>query len=615
MAERSEREKWYVLYLHLVAFPGRKPEDLHAPGDGEWGTRFPNRSGLSNVVWRWLGLEGAVLLAALLCDLLIVFPAAFDEVGPKGRDLLLLPGIFAICGCALWGRKRPAAAALAGALTLTASTVLISFTDASSFSTLLSNLSLSETVAGLELVFFCVSSASTVTAVAAVSSLVVAALFAVFVRGDQFYLNRRLLMTLLVGAVLLVVVVAVGLRVRKTRSVTEPTELSRLVREQWPLTGILCLPLFLQLYESLTYGVRQFPLLLCSAAAAVVAILGTRYPLRAGLALSALIFFSIAAGLFASAPHTEQPLPFTEVLAGLVVVVYLIRYEPKVRAWGTIGTLSFSVALDTIVYALGHGGPDQLRTLATTAVLLLGLAVAIGLYFRARDSERRKVVEAAVTEAQTSERMALARELHDVVAHHVTGIVVQAQAAKLAGERNPALAMEALGRIEGAGTDALTAMRRLVRSMRSHAEDTQQATTDLAADLRRLIEAGHHGVSPEVDLRLPTGVPDEVGRSALRLVQESLTNVGKHATSATHVRVLAEVTGGELHLRVSDNGRTTTAALRVAGEGNDGWRVGGYGLVGMRERVDLLHGRLFSGPVEDGWLVEAWLPLEATTAD
>jgi signal transduction histidine kinase len=89
----------------------------------------------------------------------------------------------------------------------------------------------------------------------------------------------------------------------------------------------------------------------------------------------------------------------------------------------------------------------------------------------------------------------------------------------------------------------------------------------------------------------------------LRLVQESLTNVGKHAAGATSATVLAEVADGELHLRVSDDGKEQD---RHPAGGS-----GGYGLIGMRERVELLHGRLFAGRgPEGGWRVEAWLPLE-----
>ncbi|HET6500950.1 MAG TPA: histidine kinase [Amycolatopsis sp.] len=591
-------------------------ETPDTPGEDDWGGRFQAYQVRLASAWQWLGLEGIVLLAALLCDLSVVFPAAFDNTGPKGRDLLLLPGIFAISGCALWARKRPTEAAFAGAGVLFASTLLISATDASAYSTLLNDISLSETVAGLELVFFCVSQIGAGTAFAAVSSLVAGALFATIARGHRSGFDNRELVSLLVGATLLTAAVAAGLRFRQNRAPEERSALSRLLRTQWPLTGMLCLPLFLELYQALDHGPSALPLLVCSAAAAGTAILATRHPVPAAVALTGVILVTGFADLLTYVHGYGEPLPPTEVLAGLVVVVYLVRYARSPVGWSLICALSAAVGTASLVNVLSPrgviGGTPGLRFEASAALLLLGIAVATGLYFRARDSERTQAVEAAVTEAQTSERMALARELHDVVAHHVTGIVVQAQAAKMAGAQNPALAMDALDRIEQAGTDALTAMRRLVRSMRAHTEDTQQATTELAADLRRLIDAGHHGVPTEVDLRLPADIPHEVGRSALRVIQESLTNVGKHAEAATLVRVLAEVEDRELHIRVGDNGRAGGAKRRRTGDGTGGWRVGGYGLVGMRERVELLHGRLTAGPDQDGWLVEAWLPLDET---
>ncbi|HKS46309.1 MAG TPA: histidine kinase [Amycolatopsis sp.] len=582
---------------------------------------FPRKADLA---WRWLGLEGVVLLAALLCDLLIVVPAAFDNVGPNGRDLLLLPGMFAICACALWARKRPAGAAFSGAAVLVVSTKLITATHANAYSTLLQDISLSETVAGLELVFHCVRRARASAAFLAVSALVCAALLASLFRSDTTT-GYRAGMTVVVGAAMLVTVVIAGLRFRKVGTPAEATAVSRLLRDQWPLTGALCVPLFFELYAMISYGVRLFPLMLCSLAAAMLAVLAARYPARSGLALAAAILGTVPA---ASITPRDYVLPadamtITEVLAGLVVVVQLVRYRPPDRAWPVIAVLSLSVAVTTTVNLVQHRSRGELGSLTVAALLLLGISVATGLYFRARDSERAKVVEAAVTDAQTSERMALARELHDVVAHHVTGIVVQAQAAKMMAERNPALAMEALTRIEEAGADALTAMRRLVRSMRSHGDNAQDATTDLGADLRRLVAAGHHGVPTDVDLRLPGEIPQEVGRSALRLVQESLTNVGKHSVGATRVRVLAEVvetgseglplnglhrqTTQELHIQVSDDGR--------AGDPRPAGGSGGYGLVGMRERVELLRGRLIAGPVRQGWLVEAWLPLEEVAAE
>lgn len=557
--------------------------------------------------WRWLGLEGVLLLAAFLCDLAVVLPASVDSLGPRGRDLLLLPGMVALGACALWARTRPAVAVFAGAATLFASTFLIRATDAAAYTTLLSNVSLSETVAGLELVFFCVRRVRWAESVIGTATLVLATLFATAYRNGSG--SRGLSETMLLGMVLLVAVVLTGLQFRRGQAPRKESAVRDLVREQWPLIGALSLPVFLELYQLLDSNIRALPALTCSLAAAATAVYATRRPLRAGLLLAGIIFATSAALWVAPRQYLlgYGALPFTEIVAGIIVVVLLVRsVEPK-RAWGAIALMSAAVAfttLTTVVSGRGRADMSDLRDLVIAAVLVLGIAVAAGLYFRARDSERRKVVEAAVADAQNSERMALARELHDLVAHHVTGIIVQAQAAKVIADQNPKVALEVIERIEAAGTEAMTAMRRLVGSMRAGGEAvTDQATMDLDADLRRLVESGHHGVPTEADVRVPADLPQEVARSALRLVQESLTNIGKHAAGATRACVLAEVRDGELHIRVADDGHQVVT--RPAGGS------GGYGLVGMRERVELLHGRLAAGPAPDGgWVVEAWLPVE-----
>jgi signal transduction histidine kinase len=378
---------------------------------------------------------------------------------------------------------------------------------------------------------------------------------------------------------------------------------AELLRNQWPLIGVLCLPLFIDLYDVLNRGPRVAPTLACSAVAAMAAVYAARKPVVSGLVHVGVVLATGPA--FLLAPRSYHPLfealPVTEIAAGTVIVIFLVRQAKSAHAWLVIAAMSTAVALVVTANALRRGTTGDLQAKAITAVLLLGMSIAVGLYFRARDSERAKVVEAAVNDAQTSERMALARELHDVVAHHVTGIVVQAQAARMTGEANPAMALESLGRIEKAGTDALVAMRRLVKSMRT-TDESEQATTDLAADLRQLAGSANQSVPIDFSIDVPPDIPQEVARSALRLVQESLTNVGKHASDATCVRVLVEVVHGDLHIRVANDG--FGAAARPAGGS------GGYGLVGMRERVELLHGRLTAGPAEGGWVVEAWLPLE-----
>lgn len=552
--------------------------------------------------WRWLGLEGVVLVAALVCDLLVVVPAAFDDIGPRGRDLLLLPGILGSLGSALWARHHPARGAFAGAAALVASTVLIRLTDTSAYSLLLTGISLTETVAGVEIVYFAVRRLRPAMAFATTASLVVAGLFAVLgraVSGGSAGFER----TLFVGFVLLIAGVGAGMRFRLADASKRPTPAAELLRNQWPLIGGLCLPLFLDLYDLLNRGLRLTPLLLCSAVAAVAAVYASRKAVASALVYVGVVLATGPA--FLLAPRSYEPLfstlPTTEIAAGLVIVVFLVRLAKAGQALLLIGAMAATVGLVVTANALRHHNRTDVRSEAIAAVLLLGMAVAVGLYFRARDSERAKVVEAAVTEAQTSERMALARELHDVVAHHVTGIVVQAQAARMTGEANPAVALESLGNIEKAGTDALVAMRRLVRSMRT-TDQNEQATTDLVADLRQLADSANHSVPTEFSVDVPPDLPHEVARSALRLVQESLTNVGKHAAHATQVRVLVALEHSELHIRVADDG--DGAMVRPAGGS------GGYGLVGMRERVELLHGRFTAGPADGGWVVEAWLPLE-----
>lgn len=575
--------------------------------------------------FRWLGLPGIALLGAALCDLLIIVPAAMDDVGPNGDDLVVLPGIIGMVACALWAKRRPAVAAVAGAAVLVFSSALIRFSPYLPYSTLLRNVSLSETVAGFELVVLAVRRLRPGIAFATTSTLVIGCLIAVVGRRPTSLTASTVTTSLVAGVAVLVVAVAVGAQTRENKRESSKTGLTReLLREHWPVAGALSLVGFLDVSWTMTSGgQRAAVLLLFSLAAAAMALLSHRQPVRAAIVLAGVM---LGSAVMAPLLDISSPLligggmPLTQVLAGVIVVVNLIRFQPRRTAWSLIGVLAVVVAI-----AAGLNGsvsmrtgarrlfdPSTMRTLFVLALLVLGIAVALGLYLRSRDSERKQVVKAAVTDAQTSERMALARELHDVVAHHVTGIVVQAQAAKMMGEKDPQVAVEAMGRIENAGTEALVAMRRLVRSMRGDAaaggsDVADQATTDLAADLRKLVDEANHGVPTELDLDLPRPVPQEVARSALRLVQESLTNIGKHAASATEAVVLAHVSGDELHLWIRDDGRARTPGEDRRPAGGSG----GYGLIGMRERVELLHGRLDAGPAPNGgWRVEAWLPLE-----
>jgi signal transduction histidine kinase len=375
-----------------------------------------------------------------------------------------------------------------------------------------------------------------------------------------------------------------------------------LIRKQWPLGAALALLSVLELTELGNY--TGFVSLAGSIAAGVCAFFAPKYPLRnAVLAAGVIVFAGFVDGVSSSGYGAFS---ISSTAACMALVAYLVRYVPPRQA--TWGTATLAGALVIAMTAREHNALGNADIMFITVFLLL-VGVATGWYFRARDRERNQTVQAAVTSAQQGERMALARELHDVVAHHVTGIVVQAQAALMVAGKNPGVALPALEKIERSGTEALTAMRTLVGSLRDGSaawtagtsDATGQATTDLAADIHGVVE-NFTGPPVDLDLSVPTELPHEMGRSVLRLVQESLTNVGKHAPDASQVTVRVAKVEDSLHIRVSDDGRKRPA--------NPAGGSGGYGLVGMRERAELLGGRFEAGPSGYvGWSVEAWLPL------
>ncbi|MEV6710471.1 histidine kinase [Lentzea sp. NPDC051208] len=235
------------------------------------------------------------------------------------------------------------------------------------------------------------------------------------------------------------------------------------------------------------------------------------------------------------------------------------------------------------------------RADAVQLMLILSIIMAAGgLLLRMRERSRAALAAAAEERARRDERLDMARELHDVVAHHVTGMLVQAQAALVVAAQDKDKACEMLPGIVEGGTDALGAMSAMVRTLRDNGAAT--ATTDLAADLHRLAERS--GLPVRTNVELTADVRPELGRSVLRIVQEALTNARKHALGATSVEVDVRLTSDVVLLSVVDNGKVTPP------------HSGGFGLVGMRERVHELGGRFFAGATGEGWLVTAELPLE-----
>ncbi len=221
---------------------------------------------------------------------------------------------------------------------------------------------------------------------------------------------------------------------------------------------------------------------------------------------------------------------------------------------------------------------------------------------KAQRLERERDQQAQI--AAATERARIARELHDVVAHNVSVMVVQAEGAAYAMDSAPENTRKALGAIADTGRSALVEMRRLLGVLRTQdgvAERAPQPGIDQLEDLLEQLRTT--GVTVEFRVEgVPVELPQGVALAAYRIVQESLTNARKHGGPEVSACVGMHYNERDLRLRVQDDGRGASAP--TDGQGN--------GLAGMRERVAMFGGELTAGPLlEGGFQVEAVLPYES----
>lgn len=291
--------------------------------------------------------------------------------------------------------------------------------------------------------------------------------------------------------------------------------------------------------------------------------------------------------------------------AGLLALVFLaLRCVPG-RARVRAALLAAAAAL-AMIPAHETAADSPAETVAGMAVWALGALLAAGaaLYLDALDARRAR----SVADARRGERLALARDLHDFVAHDVSAIVVQAQGARVAGTEREAL--DALERIEEAGQHALAAMDRSVAALRDAAATGEHgAARPLGVeDLEGLTSRFAAASEARLELRIADGAGDglplDVSSTAYRLVSEALTNIRRHAPAATRVTVAVARAGAALTVTVTDGGGGAVARA-LDGRG----AAGGFGLAGLRERVEALGGELRAGPCDRGWQVGAVLPL------
>lgn len=330
---------------------------------------------------------------------------------------------------------------------------------------------------------------------------------------------------------------------------------------------------------------------LVAVVAAVLALARRHLPTR--VVVAAVLGVSGAASVASALVGSPAP-SLTEAAAVVVVTA------TGVRAASTRGALAVAAAalLAVVGGVLLRVGPDL--AVVPLAVLVWTCAVVAGAAGRHARTRRASAVE----EARRTERLELARELHDVVAHQVTGIVVQAQAAIAVARTDPARATQALATIEAAGAEALAGMRRMVGAIRDGAaDDAPLAVRYDLTDIPPLVDrfdAGRGRTTLHLDVP-DAPLPPGVAESAYRVVREALTNVRRHARDAsTHVSV--RVVEADLVLEIGNDG------VRPGAHG-----TGGFGLTGLTERVTALGGTLHAGPDEpDTWTVRAALPTGAT---
>jgi signal transduction histidine kinase len=340
----------------------------------------------------------------------------------------------------------------------------------------------------------------------------------------------------------------------------------------------------------------------------VAVVVGT-VPLAARRVRPVVVVAVIAVGLSALYALVPLYVLFYGTFVPIALAGFSVARHARGRgAYAGAGWLALSV-LAVTVFEPGQRTPGSLvfNIGGLALAWLVGRALAV-FERRAADARRQAVAAevAAATMAMSAvleERTRIARELHDIVAHAVSLIVVQAGAAEPEVEENPAFAREALHAIRSTGAGALAEMRRMVAMLREDDEPdplSPQPGVEALPELLAQTRAG--GLPATLLVEGPAGVlPSGLDLVVYRIVQEALSNVRRHA-SASRAEVRLTYHPDRLCLEVTDDG---------VGAGSE-LRTGGHGLVGMRERARLYGGSLdASGVPGAGFTVRAELPLAA----
>jgi signal transduction histidine kinase len=349
--------------------------------------------------------------------------------------------------------------------------------------------------------------------------------------------------------------------------------------------------------------------------------------------------------LVAALTSDGSDVPALALFAPTAYVLYLIvaTFEDRGKVGQALTGIFVTMLVDMAILTPGSGDLDPHLSDFIPAVFAVAVGWSFGYIVRQRRRYAIGLQEEAASKAVAVERLRIARELHDVVAHSMSVIAVQAGYGQYVIDSQPGDAKEALGAIQTTSREALEEMRRMLGALRYADEVPLRPEVPVAqpeptalpdglstaaaplfpapglTDLDRLVaRTASAGVNVEVHrLGTPRELPPSVDLSAYRIVQEALTNVVKHA-HASRCSVLLDYGDEELTIEVTDSGAgVPELSYAMAGGGSLSGAIpsGGHGIVGMRERVSLLGGEFAAGPLPGyGFQVTARIPLTATVS-
>lgn len=358
---------------------------------------------------------------------------------------------------------------------------------------------------------------------------------------------------------------------------------------------------------------------------------------------SEVLSFLLASSLLVRRSHPRVALVWASIASLLqvyylptptlsIVVVPLIVYAVTRFSSPRVGLATLWIALAGAVLGPARwsgvtANPVAFAVTATACAAIVTGAYLLGRQLREQEANRRQRAQAErerlrlqqseqeqrARAVAIDERSRIARELHDIVAHSLSVIVVQAEGGRAVVLKRPEVGAEVLDTIAETGRTSLAEMRRIVDVLRGGSTEASYLPSPGLGDLSELV--ARSGDRFQLIVRGPApAVPAAVGLTVYRVVQESITNVLKHGGPAATAQIRIDYRPGSIEIEVSDNGRGA-ATLRMAPDTTP-QPPPGHGLRGMAERVSLMHGTLDARPRPGGgFVVRASIPLPTGTPE